>query len=295
MHRPVVALLILLFLSIFGARAGQLPLTAKDVGLMLRAGYSSETVMRDLGKRHFVDTLDATKEKMLIQSGATPALVDALRNGEYSVTPAEAAAAKEALAAQANRRAQLADESQKFNSLYQDQLAKEREANLLRFKGANTTYDYLKGCLVQLGNNGLVPADEDALGKKKLIAYYFSAHWCAPCRKFTPQLVEYYNQVAAQHPEFEIVFYSFDKSAGDMERYMRESHMPWPAIDYDKRQEKEELSKAAGSGIPSLVLVESSGKLLSSSFEGEKYLGPQKVLADLDAIFGRGNVAAQTR
>jgi Thioredoxin-like len=45
-------------------------------------------------------------------------------------------------------------------------------------------------------------------GKKKLVALYFSAHWYAPCRKFTPQLVKFHNRVAPQHPEFEIVFIS---------------------------------------------------------------------------------------
>jgi nucleoredoxin len=133
-------------------------------------------------------------------------------------------------------------------------------------------------------------ASDDAIGKKKLIAFYFAAQWCVPCRKFTPQLVEYYNRVAAQHPEFEIVFYSFDKSAAEMEGYMRESNMPWPAIDYEKLREKGELLRAAGDGIPSLFLVESTGKLLSSSYSGSQYLGPQKVLADLDTIFAGGQV-----
>ena len=67
-----------------------------------------------------------------------------------------------------------------------------------------------------------------------------------------------------------------------MEKYMREQNMPWPAIDYSKLKEKEVLAKNAGSGIPSLVLVDSTGKVISSSQSG---VGPQKVLADLDAIF----------
>ena len=57
-----------------------------------------------------------------------------------------------------------------------------------------------------------------------------------------------------------------------------------------KLQEKQEVLKAAGNGLPSLVLVESTGKLLSSSYSGSQYLGPQKVLADLDTIFAGGQL-----
>ncbi|HJT46360.1 MAG TPA: thioredoxin-like domain-containing protein, partial [Chthoniobacterales bacterium] len=144
---------------------------------------------------------------------------------------------------------------------------------------------FLKGDLVQYRAGSVVHLDEAALENKKLIAVYFSAHWCGPCRKFTPQLVEYYNRVAQEHPEFEIVFYSRDRSAPDFENYMREANMPWPAIDFAKLKGKQELTKNAGPGIPSLVLFDSAGNLISSSYAGSKYRGPQKVLADIDAIF----------
>ena len=61
--------------------------------------------------------------------------------------------------------------------------------------------------------------------------------------------------------------------------------MPWLAIDYAKVKGKETLAKNAGDGIPSLVLVDSTGNVISSSHSGSQNLGPQKVLADLDAIF----------
>ena len=37
-----------------------------------------------------------------------------------------------------------------------------------------------------------------ALNGKKTVALYFSAHWCPPCRGFTPQLAGWYKQ-AWQH------------------------------------------------------------------------------------------------
>ena len=240
---------------------------------------------QELSTRHFVDTLDSTKEADLIKAGVTPELLTALKNGKYSVPPEEIARAREQIAAEAKRRALEAEQSRKFNTLYQYQLAKERSVAQVQAAGASGIYNFVKGDLVRPLNGSLVHADDEALSHKKLIAFYFSAHWCAPCRKFTPELVEYYNRVKDQHPEFEIIFFSLDKSEPEMEAYMRETNMPWPAIDYQKLKEKEVLKKSAGDGIPSLVLVDQAGKLLSSTYAGAQYLGPAKVLADLDAIF----------
>jgi nucleoredoxin len=148
----------------------------------------------------------------------------------------------------------------------------------------------VKGDLVSWHNGSLSRFEDEPLEKKKLIALYFSAHWCAPCRAFTPKLVDFYNRVAPQHPEFEIIFVSFDRSQFAMETYMRETNMPWPAIDYPKVASKEAIRKYAGDGIPCLVLLDATGKVVSDSFAGKQYLGPGKVLTDLDAIFA-GNVA----
>ena len=43
-----------------------------------------------------------------------------------------------------------------------------------------------------LRKNGEVVAADEALKDKKIICYYFSAHWCPPCRSFTPILGDFY-------------------------------------------------------------------------------------------------------
>ncbi len=144
--------------------------------------------------------------------------------------------------------------------------------------------------------NGILNTFNDQpLEQKKLIALYYSAHWCGPCRKFTPTLVEYYNRIAPSHPEFEIIFVSADRSGPAMEGYMRDMQMPWPALKYEKISENAAIRQYAGAGIPCLVLVDASGKVISDSYNGKNYLGPEKVLADLDKIFGGvgGQVAQQ--
>ena len=275
-----------------GLLSRTLPLTIKDVTLMLRTGYSSEAVQHDLSVRRFAGSCDAAAEKALAAAGATPALIDAIKNGSYASSPADAQAAQNELAAQAARRARQAEESRKFNTLYQDQLARARAAAPSGLETPHALADQLKGDLVLWKTGSLTRFDDEMIGKKKLIALYFSANWCAPCRKFTPQLVEYYNRVAPQHPEFEIVFVSRDRSPFGMETYVRNMQMPWPAIDFGKLPGKEALKKYGGESIPCLVLLDAGGRVISNSYAGKDYVGPEKVLADLDAIFTKAPAAA---
>ena len=278
--------LILGFACALQARSA--PLTAKEVSLMLRSGYSSATVMRELAARRFIGTCDEATKKSLMQSGATPALMNALATGAYAVSADEAPRAQEQLAAEERRRAAAAEESRKLDTLYRNQLAEARAMASSPASSANAIYPLIKGDLVCYRNGSVTHFDDESFEKKKLIALYFSAHWCAPCRKFTPQLVEYYNRAVPQHPEFELLFVSSDRSASSFETYMHDTGMPWPAIDYQKVRDKTAITKYAGQGIPDLVLLDASGKVLSDSYAGKEYLGPQKVLADLDQIFTSG-------
>jgi len=43
-----------------------------------------------------------------------------------------------------------------------------------------------------LKKDGTVVSADSALADKKIIGFYFSAHWCPPCRLFTPALAEFY-------------------------------------------------------------------------------------------------------
>lgn len=143
----------------------------------------------------------------------------------------------------------------------------------------------MKGELVT-SRNGILRAHLDTeFEKKKLVALYYSGFWCPQCRKFTPKLVAFYNRVAAAHPEFEVLFVSVDKSAPAMEGYMRDAGMPWPAVTFDKVASNEALRKYAGPGVPCLVVVDESGKVISDSFSGKDYRGPDAVLADLENMF----------
>jgi len=66
---------------------------------------------------------------------------------------------------------------------------------------------------------------------------YFSAHWCPPCRGFTPELDKFYKQIKKKVGDmFEIVFVSSDRSEEEWKNYFAE--MPWLAIPFSARDIK---------------------------------------------------------
>jgi nucleoredoxin len=284
--RFFLANIILLALASLGLAGALPPLTVKDVSLMLRSGYSSDAVQQELRARHFFGPLDANGEKNLTQAGASPALINALKMGALAVPASEVAAAQAELKAKQERRAAQVEESRKQNSLYQAQLAQKGSTPGAKAGPAGAGIATLvKGNLVRSRNGVLAPWPDAEFEKKKLIGLYFSAHWCGPCRKFTPQLVAYYNTVAAAHPEFEIVFVSNDKTAAEMEGYVREAQMPWPVVAFENAVKNGALDKYAGTVIPCLVVVDENGKVIFDTYAGKNYRGPEAVLADLDQLF----------
>lgn len=150
----------------------------------------------------------------------------------------------------------------------------------------------LKGDLVALAGKKAKRFDDTKLATTKYYAVYFSAHWCGPCRAFTPELVKWYKANKAANPHFELIFVSSDHTEKDMEKYMAEAEMPWPALAFNKKKSNKSLAPLAGSGIPSLVFLDADGKVLSNSYEGSKYVGPNKVLADIDTTL-KANPAAK--
>lgn len=123
----------------------------------------------------------------------------------------------------------------------------------------------------------------------KHIAVYFSAHWCPPCRTFTPKLIETYKKMKAKGVEFEIIFASSDKEQKQFDEYYAE--MPWLAIPYSDRARKQALSQKFGvTGIPALVIMDKDMKVInpnarlrvSNDPEGDDFPWGPKAVVDLD-------------
>ena len=88
---------------------------------------------------------------------------------------------------------------------------------------------------------GQKPTNE-VLAGKDVVALYFSAHWCPPCKGFTPELAKKYAAIKEAGKKFEIVFVSSDRDEGAFKEYFAE--MPWLALPYADRDAKNDLSKS---------------------------------------------------
>jgi len=280
--RAVICLLLISFApAVF---AGPQPMANKEIALMLRSGYSSDAVLAEVNRRRVLEPLDEQTKKSLLQFGAKPDLIAALENKTCLVSATEAQDAKRHEAEVAARRATQIEEDRKFNTLLQAKSAEARTRAQAVAPGETGILDSLKDKLVRCRGGSISRGSGGELEGKKYIGIYYSAHWCGPCRQFTPQLVEYYNRVVAEHPEFELIFVSFDHSRFEWERYIQEAQMPWLAIDYDQLADLSGLKQLGGSGIPSLLILDSDSRLIASSYEGDKYVGPKNALAALDRI-----------
>jgi len=101
--------------------------------------------------------------------------------------------------------------------------------------------------------DGMKPTTE-VLADKKAIGIYFSAHWCPPCRGFTPVLADCYSK-HYKAKGMEIVFVSSDRDESSFDGYYAEQ--PWVTLPYAARDLKAKLSKKYKvSGIPSFVVVD---------------------------------------
>jgi nucleoredoxin len=120
----------------------------------------------------------------------------------------------------------------------------------------------------------LPPNLEDASGNAvsresldgKIIGLYFSAEWCPPCRAFTPELVKFRNENKEQ---FEVVFISSDRNVAAQRSYMKDYKMDFAAVPFRSEWTEKLRAKYAIRGIPTLIVIDSKGNLLSAQGRGD--------------------------
>jgi nucleoredoxin len=96
----------------------------------------------------------------------------------------------------------------------------------------------------------------------KTIGLYFSAHWCPPCRSFTPKLVKFRD---ANKKDFEVVFVSSDRSPKAQMAYMKETGMKWYTLPHRSSAANALAKKHGIRGIPALIIVSPDGKTITKN------------------------------
>jgi thiol-disulfide isomerase/thioredoxin len=143
----------------------------------------------------------------------------------------------------------------------------------------------LRHRLQVLQENNLVAFDPGTRPEPELYLVYFGAHWCPPCRAFSPKLLEAYNRLKERLPgQFEVVFVSDDHSSDEQLEYARGLGMPWPVLKYTEIGNAPAVEQWEGPGIPDLVVLTREGVPILNSYHGAEYVGPESVLDDLEPL-----------
>mmetsp|Transcript_54775 Transcript_54775/g.138356 ORF Transcript_54775/g.138356 Transcript_54775/m.138356 type:complete len:245 (-) Transcript_54775:308-1042(-) len=124
---------------------------------------------------------------------------------------------------------------------------------------------------------------ETTLQDAKVVGLYFSAHFCPPCRQFTPELAKWYKE-NLEAKGMKMVFVSLDETAEEFEQYFAE--MPWLAVQYSSKDTREELEKRYSVGsIPALVLLRRSPGSSEIEIVSEAAEGRGRVSGDQLGVF----------
>lgn len=105
--------------------------------------------------------------------------------------------------------------------------------------------------------DGVVEVDtKESLQRKNVVAIYFSASWCGPCKQFTPQLAKFYASMNKKGKKLEVVWISGDRSSDEFIAYYEK--MPWLAVPLPiaNRVQAKLGPKYQLKGIPHLVVLD---------------------------------------
>ena len=119
-----------------------------------------------------------------------------------------------------------------------------------------TTLENLLGPTLK-SQHGKAEVATSTLADAPVVALYFSAHWCPPCKMFTGKLRQFYNAVNAESKRLEIVWISGDEDEEEYDDYFEE--MPWIAMPFEGpngEEDRENVSEHFDiASIPQLLVL----------------------------------------
>ncbi|KAJ1348817.1 hypothetical protein KIN20_004211 [Parelaphostrongylus tenuis] len=135
--------------------------------------------------------------------------------------------------------------------------------------------EVLNGNTVRRVNGAVEMSDFSAI-KATVRGLLFGAQWCPPCRQWVKQLAPVYEKMKARGISLEIVFCSSDRTQEAFDQFT--TQMPWLSFAYDPAKTIALTRVFNVSGIPSLILLDSSGRVITNH-------GRSSLLEDVDGTY----------
>lgn len=96
----------------------------------------------------------------------------------------------------------------------------------------------------------------------KYYVFYYTASRCPHCRKFTPELVQWYNK--NKNNNFELILISSDGSREKMQQFASKFKVTWPLLKHQQVRPFKTKHDFGVRGIPTLIVCDIDGKNLGN-------------------------------
>lgn len=112
----------------------------------------------------------------------------------------------------------------------------------------------------------------------RMLAVYYGASWCGPCRAFVPELIAAYPRLRARG--IEMLFVGDDASCAATLDYARTSRMPWLLLPCDRARHAV-LRRLGGKALPGIVVLDRTGSPVANSWQADGNSMPRATLRRL--------------